>query len=108
MSNKVLQINDDQFESEVIKSDKPVVVDFGATWCGPCSMVAPILEELAGEMPNVKFIKIDIDENAGYAAKLGIMSIPAIFIYKDGEIVAKQVGALPKAELKGMIVSYTA
>ena len=94
MSDKVLQINDDQFEAEVIKSEKPVVVDFGATWCGPCSMVAPILEELAEEMPEVKFIKVDIDKNSGYAAKLGVMSIPAIFVFKEGEIVAKQVGAL--------------
>lgn len=108
MTDKVLQINDDQFETEVIKADKPVVVDFGATWCGPCSMIAPILEELAAEMPEVKFIKVDIDKNSGYAAKLGVMSIPAIFIFKNGEIVGKQVGALPKSELKGMIESYTA
>ena len=108
MSDKVLQINDDQFETEVLNATLPVVVDFGASWCGNCQMVAPILDELASEMPNIKFVKIDIDKNSGYAAKLGVMSIPAIFIYKDGEVVFKQVGALPKVELKGIIESYTA
>ena len=93
----------DQFENEVINSDKPVLVDFWATWCGPCRMVGPIIEELAEEMSEVKFCKVDIDKNSGYAGKLGVMSIPTLLLYKNGEIVGKQVGALPKEELAAFI-----
>ena len=70
--SKVLHLNDSDFENEVINSDVPVLVDFWATWCGPCKMIAPSLDELSEEMPNVKFVKIDIDKNSGYAGQLGI------------------------------------
>ncbi|MBO6257734.1 MAG: thioredoxin [Succinivibrio sp.] len=103
MSDKIIHLNDDQFENEVINSDKPVLVDFWATWCGPCRMVGPIIEELAEEMSEVKFCKVDIDKNSGYAGKLGVMSIPTLLLYKNGEIVGKQVGALPKEELAAFI-----
>lgn len=103
MSDKIVHLSDDQFETEVINSDKPVLVDFWATWCGPCRMVGPIIEELSEEMPEVKFCKIDIDKNSGYAGKLGVMSIPTLLLYKNGEIVGKQVGALPKEELVSFI-----
>lgn len=104
--SKVLHINDNDFEQEVIKSDIPVLVDFWATWCGPCKMIAPSLEELSEEMPNVKFVKVDIDKNGVYAAQLGIMSIPTLLIYKNGEVVGKQIGAMPKDAIKSFIESF--
>lgn len=104
--SKVLHINDDQFETEVLKSDKPVLVDFWATWCGPCKMIGPILEELAEEMDQIKICKIDIDQNSGYASKLGVMNIPTLLIYKDGQLVGKQIGALTKHDLKNFIENH--
>lgn len=106
MSSKILHINDDEFETEVINSDKPVLVDFWATWCGPCKMISPILEELANEIEQVKICKIDIDQNNGYASKLGVMNIPTLFVYKGGEVVAKQIGALTKEDLKNFILTH--
>ena len=103
MTDKVLHINDDQFEHEVIGSDRPVFVDFWAPLCGPCRMVGPFIDELAEEMPNVKFVKIDIDKNTEVAAKLGVMSIPNMIVFKDGNIVNRQIGGLPKNELKAFI-----
>ena len=103
MSDKVLHISDDDFQNEVVNSDKPVLVDFWANWCGPCKMIGPFIEELAEEMDNVKFVKIYIDKNSEYAAKLGVMSIPNLILYKDGAIINRQVGALPKNELKAFI-----
>lgn len=104
--SKVLHINDNDFEQEVIKSDLAVLVDFWATWCGPCKMVAPSLDELSEEMPQVKFVKVDIDKNTAYAGQLGIMSIPTMLIYKNGEVVGKQVGAMPKDAIKSFIESF--
>ncbi len=102
----VQHITDDEYENAVLKSETPVLVDFWAPWCGPCKMVGPILEELSEELSGVKIVKIDIDQNNAWAGKLGIMSIPTMLIYKDGEVVAKQVGALPKEELKGFIQAH--
>ena len=103
MSDKVLHITDDQFEAEVIKSDKPVLVDFWAPWCGPCKMVGPIIEALAEKMENVKFCKVDIDQNVEWASKLKVMSIPTMVIYRDGEVMASQIGALPEEDLRRFI-----
>ncbi len=103
MSDKVTPITDDQFETEVLKADKPVLVDFWAPWCGPCRTVGPIVEELSEEIAEVKFCKVNVDENGGYAGKFGIMSIPTLILFKDGEIVNRQVGALQKDELSAFI-----
>ena len=102
---EVLHIKDDEFESTVLQSDKPVLLDFWAPWCGPCRKVTPILDELAGEMENVKFVKINIDENTASAARFSVMSIPTLLVFKGGEAVARQVGALSKSDLRAFIES---
>lgn len=94
-------VTDSNFEQVVLQASKPVVVDFWATWCKPCLMVAPILDELASEYDGqINFVKVDVDENPKIAAKYGIMSIPTLFIFKKGEPVSHIVGLRPKAELK--------
>lgn len=92
-----LQITDSNFEEVVLKSGKPVLVDFWAEWCGPCRMVGPVVEELAKEYDGKAVIgKMDVDNNPKIATEYGIMSIPALLFFKDGKVVDKQVGAVPK------------
>ena len=106
MSSNVKEINDQNFQAEVLDSATPVLVDFWAPWCGPCRMVAPVVEELAGEMMGkVKFTKVNVDESQVFAAKYGIMSIPALLVFKGGQVVRQHVGALPKAALKNILES---
>jgi thioredoxin 1 len=94
-------VEDATFDEEVTKSSTPVVVDFWADWCGPCKMVAPIIEDLAEEMGDkVKFAKVDVDSNPKVAMQFSIRSIPTLLIFKDGKPVGQVVGALPKAVLK--------
>lgn len=95
----VVHLSDDQFEDEVLRSERPVVVDFWATWCGPCQQLAPLFEALAAELPQIKFCKIDIDQNPAQAQRLGIMSIPTLLLYKNGDLVGRQVGSLNRADL---------
>lgn len=96
---KAIEITDSNFE-EIINSDKPVLVDFWAEWCGPCRMIGPVVEELAGEYEGKAVIgKVNVDENPNVSAKFGIRSIPTLLVFKNGEIVDKQVGAVPKGVL---------
>jgi len=101
---EVQEVDDRQFESEVLKADKPVLVDFWAPWCGPCRMVAPVVKELAGEYEGkVEFRKLNTDENPMVSAKYNIRSIPTLLLFKDGQQVEQIVGYRPKAQIKDRI-----
>ena len=99
----IINITKDNFESEVTLSDKPVLIDFWAGWCGPCRMVSPVIEQIAGEITTVKVGKINIDEQPELAQKYGIMSIPTLIIFKNGKPVEKSVGVQPKSVIMNMI-----
>lgn len=102
--DKVVAVNDINFENEVINSDVPVLVDFTATWCGPCRQVAPIVDQMADEYDGrVKVTKLDIDESPGTAQKFGIRGVPTLYMFKGGEVVAQQVGAVPKPMIQQLI-----
>lgn len=103
MSN-VVQVSDADFEAQVLKSDVPVLLDFWAPWCGPCRMVAPVLDELSTEYEGkVKIVKMNVDENMDTSAKYGVRSIPTLLLFKNGEVVAQQVGALPHSQMAEFI-----
>ncbi len=96
----VAKVSDTSWDSDVLKSKEPVVVDFWAEWCGPCRQVAPVLEEVAGELAGkVKIVKLNVDESPNTASKYGIQSIPTLMIFKNGEMTARQIGAAPKAKI---------
>ena len=100
------KVSDADFESQVLKSADPVVVDFWAEWCGPCKMIAPALEEIAGSLgEKVKIVKLNVDENPQTAAKYNIQSIPTLMIFKNGSLSSRQVGAAPKQKLEQWITS---
>ena len=99
----VISVTKDNFEEEVINSDKPVLIDFFAVWCGPCRMLSPIVDEIASERDDIKVCKINVDEESELAAKFGVMSIPSLFVVKNGEIAASSVGAAPKEDILKML-----
>ncbi len=104
MSDKIVHLTDDSFDAEVLKSDLPVLVDFWAEWCGPCKMIAPILDELADEYAGrVKISKLNIDENQMTAPQYGVRGIPTLILVKNGTVEAQQVGAVSKSQLAAFL-----
>ena len=100
---KVLHINKDNFHKEVLHSEKPVLLDFFASWCGPCRMVGPILDEIAEEREDIKVCKVNIDEQPELASRYRIMSVPTLMVLRDGNIIDQSIGAKPKHQILAMI-----
>ncbi|MDP3013503.1 MAG: thioredoxin [Candidatus Subteraquimicrobiales bacterium] len=107
MSGKTIELTKENFESEVLKSNLPVLIDFWAAWCGPCRILAPVLKEFAEEQSNkIKVAKVNVDENQELAVKYSIMSIPTLLFFKDGEIQKKLVGAVSKKNLETELAEW--
>jgi thioredoxin 1 len=100
VAGAIIEVTDNNFDAEVLESPQPVLVDFWAPWCGPCRIVAPHLEELNSERDDLRVVKLNVDDNPATAAKYGIMSIPTLIVFKNGEVAKQIVGALPKARLQ--------
>ncbi|KEY60451.1 thioredoxin TrxA [Serratia sp. DD3] len=104
MSDKIIHLTDDSFDSDVLKAEGPILVDFWAEWCGPCKMIAPILDEIAEEFAGkLTITKLNIDQNPATAPKYGIRGIPTLLLFKNGEVAATKVGALSKSQLKDFL-----
>ena len=104
MAGSITEVTDTNFQAEVIESETPVLVDFWAPWCGPCRVVAPVLEEIAGERDDLRIVKLNTDENPQTAGSYGIMSIPTMILFKHGQPVKQIVGAKPKRALEAELV----
>ena len=98
-----IHVNKNNFQEEVLNSDKPVLVDFWAPWCGPCRMVLPIIEEIAEENEDIKVVKINVDEEPELANQFGVMTIPTLYVFKNGEAVNHRSGAMPKEQILAMV-----
>ena len=99
----VINLTNLNFENEVMRSDKPVLIDFFATWCGPCRMVSPLIDEIAEERSDIKVCKVDVDEQGELAAQFGVASIPTLVVVKGGKVSAQNIGAVPKPKILEMI-----
>ena len=98
----VIELTQENYQKEVIESDKPVLIDFFATWCGPCKMVSPVVDEIANERPDIKVCKLDVDKNLDLARTFQVMSVPTLVAMKNGEMINKIIGAMPKAQILKM------
>ncbi len=99
----VVKVNQDNFEQEVLKSEKPVLVDFWATWCGPCKMLSPLVEQISDENDDIKVVSIDVDENGDLASQFGVQAIPTLVVVKNGEVVNRNTGFIPKDQVLALV-----
>jgi thioredoxin 1 len=105
MAGTLTDVTDNNFQAEVLESEKPVLVDFWAPWCGPCRVVAPVLEEIAAERDDLRIVKLNVDENQQTAANFQVLSIPTMILFKNGQVAKKVIGAYPKKRLESELES---
>ena len=105
MAGNLTDVTDNNFQAEVLESDKPMLVDFWAAWCGPCRVVAPVLEEIASERDDLRIVKLDVDANQQTAANYEVLSIPTMILFKNGQVAKKIIGAYPKKRLESELES---